>query len=176
MGKNQDLIGLPTADNKVSFTLSPKLWDSFDSDMKNFIQKSTEWREVKFLSDEMELHEECNTIPTSSGGVYLFIAKPGVLLESNDYVLYIGRAYKTQGQNLKKRCREYHNEMKIRKRPLVHRMLTNWGSHLYVKYIPLDSNDEIKKLEEELINKLIPPFNDRIPNKEIQQNVKALRM
>lgn len=39
--------------------------------------------------------------------------------------------------------------------------------------IALSDNQIIDKVEEELINKILPPFNDEIPDKNIRDAVKA---
>ena len=44
---------------------------------------------------------------------------------------------------------------------------------MYCSYIELDDNELIMQIETELINKLILPFNDKIPDKKIGFAVKA---
>lgn len=38
-----------------------------------------------------------------------------------------------------------------------------WSPHLYVRYLPLEDNDTIDEIEEELIKAILPPYNDRYP-------------
>lgn len=52
-------------------------------------------------------------------------------------------------------------------------MIREWGPYLYIKYIEMTDNDTIKALEKKLINALVPPFNDEIPNKTIKRAVDA---
>ena len=49
-----------------------------------------------------------------------------------------------------------------------------WSPYLYVRYLPLptESNECIDELEEELIQAVLPPFNDQYP-KVYNQAIKA---
>jgi GIY-YIG catalytic domain. len=109
-------------------------------------------------------------LPTNTGGIYLFVAKPNLIPNSHFYLLYVGRAHYTYNQNLRKRCKEY---IKEQSRPKVKRMIEGWGQYLYVRYLPLTDNDLIDSIESEIINKVLPPFNDMIPDKQIRTAVKA---
>ena len=55
-------------------------------------------------------------------------------------------------------------------------MLKGWGEYLYIRYLPLTDDLELEKIEAELINKILPPFNDKIPDKKIRDAVKAFSM
>ena len=39
-----------------------------------------------------------------------------------------------------------------------------WKEYLYVRYLPLESNELIDKMEKELIKAILPPFNDQYPD------------
>lgn len=173
MSEEIDVIKKSIVDTKVTFTLNPKFWEDFDQNMKKSLYSSFQWNEIKFLDENKELHKNINNVPTDFGGIYLFVAKPNILSDAHYYLLYVGRARKTNNQNLRKRCKEYFNEIKKEKRPLIHRMLNTWGDYLYIRYIPLADNDEINRIEAELINRLLPPFNYEIPDKKIRDAVKA---
>ena len=49
-------------------------------------------------------------------------------------------------------------------RPKIATMRETWGKELYIKYLPLNDNETIRKVEKELIRVIIPPFNDQIPD------------
>ena len=83
--------------------------------------------------------------------------------------MYIGRAKKTEKQNLRKRCKEYYSE----ERPKIGRLLRSCWKYIYIKYLPLEDNVLIDRVEAELINTILPPCNDKIPNKVIQNTIKA---
>ena len=159
------------ADSKVHFILNPDLWTTCNQDIIDRI--NTSWNEVKFLDDENStLHASMDILPIDKGGIYVFIAKPNIIPDSHLYIFYIGRSLKTQNQNLRKRCSEYYKD----NRPKISRMIRNWGKYLYIRYLPLEDNDFIAALEKTLINAILPPCNDEIPNKKIRDAVKAFSM
>jgi len=135
-------------------------WGNFDNSYRQIIKGK--WHEVKFLDSSGDvLHDSMNSIPNDTGGIYVFVAKPNIIPDIHQYILYIGRAQCTKSQNLKKRCREYLNG----NRPQIFEMVALWGEYLYIKYLPLSDNDIIKKLEDELIRAIDPPCNTRYPDK-----------
>lgn len=155
---------------KVSFILNPNnTWDSFDPTLNSIIKTGT-WNEVKFLNnDGTALNEKIfQIVPTQAGGVYVFVIKGGIVPNSHEYIMYIGRVQFTPYQNLRKRFREYYTD----NRPFITQMRMMWGKNLYIRFLPLTDNDIIKKLETELIRTIIPPFNDDFPE-AIRQPVKA---
>ena len=159
-----DVIKKSLSETKVHFTISPLLWDRFSKEISIFTQR--QWSEVKFLDNDLRIHPNMRTIPNNCGGIYSFVVKPDLVPNSHLYLLYIGRAQYTDNQSLRKRCSEYPKE----DRPKIQTMINNWGKYLYIRYLPLtESNDIINKTEAELINAILPPCNDKIPNKTIRQ-------
>lgn len=168
MNETDILSTIPTS--KIHFILNPSFWDSFDDKIKNTLHETPIWNESKFLDINGDLNSDMNHIPTDKGGIYIFIAKPNLLPNSHLYLMYVGRAHFTATQNIGKRCKEY---IKEQSRPKIKRMIENWGKYLYIRYLPLTDNKLIDSIESEIINKVLPPFNDSIPNKQIQDAVKA---
>lgn len=159
------------SDSKIHFILHPHLWDKCNQEIIDSID--TCWNEVKFLDDgNNNPHESMDSLPNDKGGIYVFIVKPNIIPDSHLYIFYIGRSLKTHSQNLRKRCSEYYKDS----RPKISRMIRNWGKYLYIKYLPLDDNKTIEDLEKILINAILPPCNDEIPDKEIRAAVKAFSM
>ncbi len=158
------------AESKLHFMLSVVLWESFDSNILQMVSPPNMWNEVKLLDSNGNINSQMKTIPNNTGGIYLFLAKTQILPESYMYLMYVGRAHFTAKQNLRKRCCQYPNE---NKRPRIKRMVQQWGKYLYVKYLPLTDNHVINTIEAELINKILPPFNDEIPDQNIKAAVKA---
>ncbi len=159
--------------HKVSFRLHPVLWDSFIFERFNLYEY--EWKEVKLLNDNADdLHESVNSLPRDKGGIYLFMIKSSVLPKSSEYLVYVGRAQLTGEQNLRDRIKQYYYKYyKHKERPKITRLIDSWGANLYVRYIELVDNDAIVDLEARLINSLLPPFNDEIPEKTIRHAVQA---
>ncbi|OMF34935.1 hypothetical protein [Paenibacillus peoriae] len=152
---------------EIKFKLCPELWNKEELDWSEFT-----FFEKKFLNDDVTaMHQSMDDIPSNTGGIYLFFIRPGII-PNFDYLVYIGRAQYTSGQNLKKRCRSYFQKYP-KERPKINWMIREWGPYLHIKYIELTDNDTIKDLEKKLINSLIPPFNDEIPNKTIKRAVDA---
>lgn len=102
-------------------------------------------------------------MPNNCGGIYIFLIKPNVIPDVHLYLAYIGRAKKTNYQNLRKRVSEYACE---NERLKIVNMKRFWSPYLYVQYLPLPSetNDCIAELEKELIKTVLPPFNDKYPD------------
>ncbi|MDR1069262.1 MAG: hypothetical protein LBL37_00520 [Gracilibacteraceae bacterium] len=168
-----DLVGANIALSSIQFILNTTLWDSFNPKVMSIISQPQSWREVKLLAPDGKSNPQLRTIPNDKGGIYLILAKPNILPESCLYLMYIGRAHITADHNLRKRCSQYPTE---KERPKIKRLIEQWGRYLYVRYLPLDGNDIIDVVEDELINIILPPFNDRIPNKKISAAVKAFAM
>lgn len=145
--------------HKLTFLLNPDgEWDTFDSNYEHIINNN--WREAKFLDEPgNQLSDEINNIPNNTGGVYTFIIKPNIITEVHLYIVYIGRVQLTSTQNLRKRIKEYLSDT----RPLILLMRETWGKYLYVRYLPLTNNVQIRGLEEELIRVILPPCNDKYP-------------
>lgn len=165
-----DVVGPNIAVSKLDFILNVDFWSDFDRDLLNLHEQ--DWKEVKFLNDTgEEMSPEMNDLPSDQGGIYFFYIKSNVI-PGNAYLVYIGRAFCTDSQNIKKRCRSYFQKY-LKERPKIRRMIRTWGKHLHLKYICLNDNELIGKLEAELINTILPPLNDSIPDKIIRDAVKA---
>jgi excinuclease UvrABC nuclease subunit len=165
-----DVIGPRIVATRLEFTLNVDFWSSFDRDILDL--NSQQWNEVKFLDESgQNMSNAMNTLPSNQGGLYFFYIKSNII-PGDGHLVYIGRALYTDGQNLKKRCRCYFQKYQ-NERAKIRRMIRTWGTYLYIKYIPLTDNELIDKLEKELINKILPPFNDEIPDKTIRDAVKA---
>jgi hypothetical protein len=167
-----DVVGT-IPESIIRFMLNTAWWDSFNSYVRSIISQPQSWYEVKLLAPNGERNPLLGTIPKDKGGIYLFLAKPDILPESCLYLMYVGRAHMSATENLRKRCSQYPTE---KKRPKIKRMVEQWGQYLYIRYLPLDDNGIIDKVEDELVNKILPPFNDKIPDKEIRDAVKAFNM
>lgn len=145
---------------KVSFVLNPNNeWETFPPHLKSIVNGN--WYEVKYFDgDTNTINPETATIPNTCGGIYVFLIKANIIPDIHLYIAYIGRAHYTGSQNLRKRVRSYASETKRLK---ICNMKRLWSPYLYARYLPLDDNDMIDELEDELIKSILPPFNDRYP-------------
>lgn len=157
--------------NKIcseNFIINPHLWE--DVNEINSIISASNFREVKYMREDLTSYDEdVNTLPDNQGGLYFFYVKLPILFDAISYLVYIGRAKNTDKQNIRKRCREYFydfdSEKSTKRIRKVRGMIRHWGEYLYLKYIPLDDNEQIKSLESLLINNIRPPLNDSVPKK-----------
>lgn len=148
-----------------NFILHVDKWNSIDSEVKRIV--SSGWSKIKYLDDNGELSPDINNLPNDKGGIYIFLLSPDIIYGLHRYIMYIGRARRQKGFSLQKRCRHYINDT----RPLVADMVCNWGQYLYLYYLPLDSDDEITRVEKELNRVIIPPCNSQIPERYIEIDI-----
>ena len=147
---------------KWEFELDPDKWDSMDGEVKKIV--SQEWKMVKYMNDDgTELNEEINKVPDDKGGVYLFVLKPELIPKYHVYIMYIGRARRQKNFSLRKRCREYMRDS----RDEIMLMRKYLGRKLYFRYLPLDDDDVITKVERELLRVILPPCNKQYPDYNI---------
>lgn len=154
----------------VIYYHTPQRWDligELDLDLK-----ISDWSdEIKFLdNNEIDISNEVKNLPQDAGGIYIFFIKGQIVPFFETYLAYIGRAQYTENQNLKLRCSSYYYEFfKEKTRPKIFRLIDRWGKYLYIRYLPLMDNELIKSLEVKLINGILPPFNDEIPELKYNQ-------
>ena len=155
------------------FKLYPELWNNFNIETE--IMDGLEWVETKFLNDDgTDFSDDVKNMPNNSGGIYLFIIKSPVLKGISEYLAYIGRAQFTNHHNLRIRCRRYLTQyLDENERPKITTLMKYFKNHLFIRYTTVHDNETITMLEAELINSLLPPFNDEIPNKKVKQAVDA---
>lgn len=158
---------------EVTYKLHPSLWDKsifsgIDLNLEN-------WTSVKYLNEEADdFHNDIRRLPKDSGGLYMFSIRCPMIPGMTEFPVYIGRALFTKGQNLEKRCKEYFQKYaRSNERPKITHMFRYWSKELHLSFIPLTDNLEIADHEKHLINSLLLPFNDMIPDMEIRQAVKA---
>lgn len=166
-------LGEKLNNQSVYYYLHRPLWDRFD--FKNCDISFSNWSSIKYLNGTVDDFDPLiNTIPNDCGGLYLFYIKCGVINEMTVFPFYIGRAQFTDGQNLRKRVKEYYQKyFRNNERPKITRMFKYWSADLYLAYLPINNNIEIIDLEKQLINYLLLPMNDEIPDQEIKQAIKA---
>lgn len=159
----------------VEFSLSRETWFKFELPDLGVDISFPKWQSIKYLNHNGNaLNDDTNNIPNDSGGLYLFYVNCQILPIMTCFPFYIGRAKHTENQNLRKRIKSYHqNYINSTERPKITRMLNYWKEDLFVAYITINSNEHIDQLEEYLINSLVLPMNDVIPDIEIRQAIKA---
>jgi len=169
-------LGENISNRVIRYVLYKPLWDKFiypELDL-NF----SNWTSVKYLNDDATaLNADVDLVPNDKGGLYLFYVKCSLIRGLTEYPLYIGRAQLTAGQNLRKRVKEYFQHYaRDNERPKITKMIKYWGTELFVAFYPLEENDAIINVEKDIINSTVFEMNDRIPDIEISQAVKAFNL
>jgi hypothetical protein len=168
-------LGEKMNNKKVEYVLHQPLWDGFKYPKLDI--SFAKWSVVKYLNATGKaFNKAVQTIPDDTGGLYLFFVRCHVITGLTEYPLYIGRAQYTTGQNLRKRVKEYFQKYsRNNERDKIYKMLNYWGKDLYVAYYPLKTNKAIINVEKDIINSLILPMNDLIPDQIIKKAVKAFK-
>lgn len=158
---------------KIEYKLHAATWIKYDLSALDL--KFSDWNTIKYLNDDgSDFHPDVETLPNNTGGLYMFSINCPVIPGMTEYPVYIGRAQITAGQNLRKRCKEYLQKfLRNDERPKITRMFRYWSKDLYLSYISMADNDVIVGFEMKLINSLLLPFNDEIPDVELRQAIKA---
>ncbi len=157
----------------VEYVLHKPLWDKYPKPTTDFSFKN--WQKIKFLNDTgTEFNSQIKHIPNNKGGIYMFFIKCEIISGITEYPFYIGRAQLTEGHSLRARVRSYFTTFsRNEERPKITKMFKYWGAQLHLAFLELNDNTEIVDLEKYLINSLLLPMNDQIPEKEIREAVKA---
>ena len=102
-------------------------------------------------------------VPSDKRGVYAFVfCHNSDILPQHGYVLYVGLAGNNSTRSLRDRYKDYLNERRVMKRPRIARMIGTWHNMLKFFFAPVDdtvSAKDLKELEKQLIDALLPPFS-----------------
>lgn len=146
----------------------PVRWNAVSDDIKTTIN-SLPWSDfIKYLDNEGKVSKELNKLPKDAGGFYLFFIQGPTLPPSEKYLVYIGRAFCTDKENIRKRVKHYLWESTSKRgRPKIARLFLHWKNYLYIRYCSTKDNDLIEKGEATLIYAVLPPFNSDLPDKKV---------
>ncbi len=167
-------LGEHLNNRSLTYKVSSKLWKKWDLRLDLSFNK---WTQIKFLNDKGDgFNPDISKVPNKKGGLYLFFVKCNTISGITEYPFYIGRAQLTKRQNLRKRVREYYTKFaREDERPKITKMFNYWGKELHLAFIEIDDNKDIIELEKKIINSLLLPMNDEIPDKKERQAVKAFQ-
>lgn len=158
---------------RVPYVVSSMAWKKYVSPEIDI--SFHKWKSIKYLNENGDDYNgNIVKVPNNKGGLYLFYAKCPVIPGITEYPFYIGRAKLTENQNLRKRVKEYYSQYTREvDRPKIKWMFEYWSEDLFLAFLPLEENTQIVDLEKNLINSLILPMNDLIPDKDIRDAIKA---
>ena len=144
---NQEIAGC-----KVSFVLNAEFLSN-----ENYTITSLNWDSIPYGKNELE------RIPDNKRGIYAFVVcHNNAVLPMHGYIMYIGIAGRDSSRTLRARYKEYLNEKKIMERFHIARMIATWHRVLRFFFAPVDddvSADDLKALEKQLNDALLPPFS-----------------
>ena len=101
-------------------------------------------------------------------GVYIFLVEPKLPFQPDiKYLIYIGRVMK--GNTFFKRFYEYVDAIGNVNSKRNRQLMTNaWPKKTHVYFYPMTNNKDIEFIEEELVDRVIPPLNNKFFLKEAQ--------
>lgn len=173
MGTLYDPVESDLMSYKVNFILSPELWNKFD--LEGISVDYSKWERVKMINDG-NLSIETNKIPNNCGGIYVYTIVSSIVPNGGNYLMYIGKATKTETENLRARVRSYKKQFGDKyNRSKLHALFKKWGEYVYVYYLPMYStSNDITELEDRLIAAYgRPPCNKEILIKTVKDAVDA---
>ena len=134
-----------------TYTLSPELWSKFKIDDLPGVDFSN-WKEEKLIENG-KFSDSLANITNAYGGIYIYSIEPNIIPSIGCYVMYIGKASKTQNENLRVRVKSYQKQIGSNyDRDRLHRLFVKWGDYVHVHYLAIDStNAVITALEDRLI-------------------------
>lgn len=108
-------------------------------------------------------------------GIYMFVLKPENRINKNHtFILYIGET-----SNLKQRFESYFNYENTDNPSdqLKRKMIVLWKDYLHFYYIKTDYGSKRlrEQLEYDLIDKLVPPINDKFRSKALKAHIKHIK-
>lgn len=156
-----------------TFCLSTELWEKYNS-RKSSVNIANLMKIKYFNDDTRKLSEEVDKLPNNKGGIYLYVIENPIIPNSGSYIMYVGRARKTASESLKKRAKSHYAQyIRHEENERLERLFDNWWSYIYFIYVPIDENDEIDLIEDELITALTPPCNKEYPSPQIRKKLSA---
>jgi hypothetical protein len=150
--------------HRIEYYHTPSRWLDNALPINHPIRDESSWScEIKYLdSTNTVISDEIKKLPDNHGGIYMFYIKGTNLDFIEKHILYIGRSRYTKNQNIRKRAIEYFSE---KDRVLIKKMFRLWSNYLYYRYYASTDNTFIDETEATLIRAILPPMNEKIPDK-----------
>lgn len=155
------------------FCLSTELWENYFE--RTPVVDLNLLERAKFFSDDGKtISDEVKNIPTSKGGIYIYFVENPIIPSVGRYIFYVGRARKTASENLRSRIRSHYNKyIRFEESDRLTRLFDDWKKYTYVMYLPIDDNDTIDLVEDELIVALTPPCNKEYAATAVREKLSA---
>ncbi|MCM1213827.1 MAG: hypothetical protein NC331_01005 [Lachnospiraceae bacterium] len=155
------------------FCLSTELWRTCIND--SFIVDLNYMKKIKYFGNNSNmLSSEVNDLPDDSGGVYIYSIENGIVPSLGSYIMYVGRARKTKSENLRARAKSHYSQYKRHEEnERLERLFDSWDQYVYFSYLPINGNNLIDLVEEQLITALTPPCNKEYPAPKVRRKLNA---
>lgn len=154
------------------FCLSTELWENYENRRSEIDFKNL--NKIKYFDGET-LSEEINILPTDKGGVYIYVLENSVLECAGSYIMYVGRARKTNAENLRARAKSHYSKyVRHEENERLEKLFDKWKKYVYLLYLPLEGNPEIDLAEKELILALTPPCNKDYPAPKVRRKLSGI--
>ena len=172
--KNVDVVR-SLGDYKWNFLLCTELWEKYISE--NHQIDFANMQKIQFFDgSSASLSSEVDNIPNDKGGIYFYVLENPFVPEFGKYIMYVGRAHKTAYASLRQRAKSHYSDfVNARENSSLARLYSDYAPYVRFHYVPVDGNDVIDKVEEELIVSLTPPCNDKIPSVRLRQKMRAFQ-
>lgn len=158
-----------------TFCLSTELWERYETN--HLSVDLTKMRKMKYFGkDNYSLSEEIDNLPSDDGGIYIYTIENRLAPLLGSYIMYVGRARKTKTQNLKARAKSHYSQYRRHEEnERLERVFDYWKPYVYIWYLPIEGNDLIDLVEEQLIMALIPPCNKQYPAPKVRRKLSAFQ-
>lgn len=155
------------------FCLSTELWKKYE-ERKSMVDLA-QIKKIKYFNENHDaLSDDVNQLPSDKGGIYLYVVENSVVPFSGSYIMYVGRARNTESESIKDRAKShYYKYMRHEENERLERLFDMWKSYIYLLYLPIEGNDMIDLVEDELIVALTPPCNKEYPSPIIRKKLSA---
>lgn len=124
------------------FCLSTELWEKLRG-LPPRIDLNRLKRIKYFDNDNDSLAKEVENLPENQGGIYIYSIENS-FLPLGSYIMYVGRARKTDNHNLKARAKSHYSKYRQHEEnERLERVFDNWKPYVYISYLPIEGNDMI---------------------------------
>ena len=158
-----------------AFCLSTELWEKC---INNSVTSSLNlMKKIKYFGNsDKQLSEEVDKLPNDRGGVYIYSIENSLVPSLGSYIMYVGRARKTEYENLRIRIKAHFSQYKRHEEnERLERVFDNWKQYVYLSYLPMDGNDVIDLMENQLITALTPPCNKQYLAPRVRRKLSAFQ-
>lgn len=154
--------------------------DALKADIRPFLLSPARWRTSRVATPLtwtfLPFTEANRALVPREPGVYAFVVRHvNDHFPDHGFIMYIGiTGSNANGRTLRDRYGDYLREQKKNKRPKVHYMLDKYSDDIHFAYCVTDPSIDLKTLELDLNDAIIPPVVVKDFTAEIRQLVKAM--